>query len=96
MCKLVLLAMASQQPEVTVVAEGDHPLSPCTGQDIPDDSEQQRSEETSDMPQTVENGESIYKSTMVKAPYAMALLKGVFPLQLPSIAQFQFLITCKK
>ena len=59
--------MASQQPEVTVVAEGDDPLlayHPSTGQDVPVDSAQQRSEETSDMPQTVENGESIYKSTL--------------------------------
>ena len=53
--------MASQQPEVT---EGDHPLlasHPSTGQDVSDDS--QRSEETSDIQQPVENGESIYEST---------------------------------
>ena len=58
--------MASQQPEVTLVAEGDHPLSPSTAEDVPDDSAQPRSEEASDMPQTVENGESIYRSTTRK------------------------------
>ena len=58
--------MASQQPEVTEVAEGDQPLSgshPSTGEDVSDDSTQQRSEETSDIQQPVENGESIYEST---------------------------------
>ena len=55
--------MASQQPEVT---EGDHPLlasHPSTGEDISDDSAQQRLEETSDIQQPVKNGESIYEST---------------------------------
>ena len=58
--------MASQQPEVTEVAEGAHPPSgshPSTGEDVSDDSAQQRSEETSDIQQPVENGESIYEST---------------------------------
>ena len=55
--------MASQQPEVT---EGAQPLSashPSTGEDVSDDSPQQISEETSDIQQLVENGESIYEST---------------------------------
>ena len=55
--------MASQQPEVT---EGDRPLlasHPSTGQDVSDDISQQISEETSDIQQPVENGESIYEST---------------------------------
>ena len=58
--------MASQQPEFAVVAEGDHPLSgshPSTGEDVSDDSAQQRSEETSGIQQSVENGENIYEST---------------------------------
>ena len=58
--------MASQHPEVTVVAEGDHPLSgshPSTEQDVSDDSAQQRSEETSDIQQPVENGEKNYEIT---------------------------------
>ena len=58
--------MASQQPEVTEVAKGDHALSgshPSTGEDVSDDSAQQRSEETSDIQQPVKNGESIYEST---------------------------------
>ena len=58
--------MASQQPEVTEVAEGDDPLSGShlsTREDVSDGSAQQRSEETSDIQQPVENGESIYEST---------------------------------
>ena len=58
--------MASQQPEVTEVAEGDHPLSgshPSTWEDVSDDSAQQRLEETSGIQQPIENGESIYEST---------------------------------
>ena len=83
--------MASQQLVATVVAEGDHPLSPSTGQDVPDDNAQQRSEETSDMPQTVENGESIYKSTWWRHPMPHLSWKEYFYynyLALPGIAQF--------
>ena len=58
--------MASQQPEVAVVAKGDQPLSgshPSTGQDVSDDSPQQISEVTIDIQQPIEDGESIYEST---------------------------------
>ena len=69
--------MASQQPEFAVVAEGDHPLSgshPSTGEDVSDDSSQQRSEETNDIQQPIENGESMYESTCWRHLNAMPFL----------------------